>query len=391
MAGLRRILVSLSIVWATVLVAAGPARAEEPAVVKALLDGFELRTQLRPTYQSIDTGSDGTITVKGLAFTFAEGLDLRYDIDTVTLKGVVEVGDNRFEVMSADASGVSFSFDGQTVVAIPAVQSTGIFVRGLPQSPSDFDRFMAGSTIAREMTIPRIVILIAEKSLTMENVHATFEGDPWAYNGTQRMTISRLGVPEDILTMAGEEVPFAQLGYTSMEFSSDSTMQFDMSGPSVSMGFDMGFTGKNMGTLRMVGNFADIPFELLRTASSEPALDEEQMIALAANISVSGLKVGFVDGSLTDRLIDFFAATQNMDRAQIITTAAAWVQIGLLELKNQNFTNKAIAAVNAFLTAPGSIYLLAAALPIRIEQFMQAGEDPMALVSLLQVDVQANQ
>jgi hypothetical protein len=157
------------------------------------------------------------------------------------------------------------------------------------------------------------------------------------------------------------------------------------------MGFDMGFTGKNMGTLRMVGNFADIPFELLRTASSEPALDEEQMIALAANISVSGLKVGFVDGSLTDRLIDFFAATQNMDRAQIITTAAAWVQIGLLELKNQNFTNKAIAAVNAFLTAPGSIYLLAAALPIRIEQFMQAGEDPMALVSLLQVDVQANQ
>ena len=391
MAGLRRILVSLSIVWATVLVAWGPARAEEPAVVKALLDGFELRSQVRPTYQSIDTGGDGAITVKGLAFTFAEGLDLRYDVETVTLKGVAEVGDNRFEVMSADASGVSFRFAGETVVAIPAVQSTGIFVRGLPQSPSDFDRFMAGSTIAREMTIPQIVILIAEKSLTVENVHTTFEGDPWAYNGTQRMTISRLGVPADILAMAGEEVPFGQLGYTSMEFSSDSTLQIDMSGQSVSMGFDMGFTGKDMGTFRMVGNFAGIPFALLQAASSEPALDEEQMMALAANISVSSLKVGFVDSSLTTRLIDFFATTQNMDRAQIIATAAASVQIGLTELKNQDFTNKVIAAVNAFLATPGSIYLLAAALPVRIEEVMQAGEDPAALMNLLQVDVKANE
>jgi len=80
-----------------------------------------------------------------------------------------------------------------------------------------------------------------------------------------------------------------------------------------------------------------------------------------------------------------------MDRAQMIATAAATIQLSLTELKNQDFTNMVIAAVNAFLSAPGSISVDAAPAPIKVEQFMQASQDPAALISLLQVDVKANQ
>ena len=42
----------------------GAAAAEEPPVVKALLDSAALNTVARPTYSSIEAGSDGTIRVR---------------------------------------------------------------------------------------------------------------------------------------------------------------------------------------------------------------------------------------------------------------------------------------------------------------------------------------
>ena len=51
------------------LVTGGAAAAEEPPVVKALLDSAALNTVARPTYSSIEAGSDGTIRVKGVAMT----------------------------------------------------------------------------------------------------------------------------------------------------------------------------------------------------------------------------------------------------------------------------------------------------------------------------------
>jgi len=369
-----------------------PARADEPAVVKTLLDAYALNLNVRPTYKSIDTASDGSITVNGFSFAYPEGMNFQYDVEKIVLKGVTEMPGKGFEVADASYDGLTFKLAGQMVAAIPAITMSGLSVRAVPENPTTFQKTFASSSLAHETTIPEVVVLIGDKSLSVKNIHMTFEGDPWAYNGTQHVTLGELAVPDEILAMAGDQVPLKQLGYTTLSFSSDSTVKFDLTPQSLSFDMNLGLTGKDMGTIRIAANIADIPMALVEAAQQgKENEDPAKLLALSNNISVSGLSLSFSDASLTNRLLDFFAAAQKMDRAQMIATAAATVQLSLTELKNQDFTNKVIAAVNAFLSSPGSISIDAAPAPIKVEQVMQASQDPAALMSLLQVDVKANQ
>ncbi len=392
MTALRRLVVSLSFAGALVAQLSVAARAEEPPVVKTLLDAYALNVNIRPTYKSIDTGSDGTITINGFSFAYPEGMNFQYDAESITLRGVTEMPGKGFEVADASYKGMTFKIAGQMVAAIPAITMSGLYVHALPENPSPFQKAFASSSLANETTIPEVVVLIADKSLSIKNIHMTFEGDPWGFKGTQRVTLGELAVPDNIVAMAGDQVPLKQLGYTSLAFSSDSTVKFDFTPESLSFSMNFGLTGKDMGTIRIAGNVAGIPMALVEEAQKGKGNeDPNKLLALSNGITISGLSLGFSDASLTNRLLDFFAAAQKMDRAQIIATAAATVQISLTALKNQDFTNKVIAAVNSFLSAPGSISVDAAPAPIKVEQFMQAGQDPATLMSLLQVDVKANQ
>ena len=392
MAAVSRLMMSLllaGVLFGTTPVAV---RAEEPAVVKSLLDGYALNLATRPTYQSIDTGPDGTITIKGFSFGASEGVSVQYDIETMTLKGVSETGAEGYEIASADYTGTTLKIAGEMVAAIPAINMSGFIVRAVPDNPSEFQKMVAASGLARASTIPQTIVLVAGKSLTIENIHTTFEGDPWAYDGTQHISIGRVRVPQEILAMGGDQMPLRQLGYKDLEFSSESTVKINFTPDNLSFAFDMGLTGKDMGTLRISADIADIPFALIKAARQDQQKpDPDKLLALANGIAVSNLSVAFSDASLTNRLIDFLAASQKMDRAQIIASAAASVQLGLTDLKNQDFTNKVIAAVNAFLATPGSLRVIAATVPVKVQQFIESDGDPTALLKLLQVDVQANQ
>lgn len=392
MAVISRFIFTLLLAGVLLGAAPGASRAEEPPVVKTMLDAYALNLPARPTYQSIETGPDGTITIKGFSFGASEGVSVQYDIETMTLKGVSEAGGRGFEVANADYAGTTFKIAGEMVAAIPAINMSGFIVRAVPDSPSDFQKAIAASGLARETDIPQVIILVGGKSLTIENIHFSFEGDAWAYDGTQHISIGRVAVPQEILAMAGDQMPLKQLGYKDLEFSSDSTVKVNFTPENLSFAFDMGLTGKDMGTLRISANIADVPFALIEAArAGKDKADPEKLAALANDIAVSDLSVGFADASLTNRLLDFFSASQKMGRAQLIASAAASVQLGLTDLKNQDFTNKVITAVNTFLAAPGSLRVVAATAPVKVQQLLQSDGDPVVLLRLLQVDVQANQ
>jgi len=392
MATVRRLMLSALLAGGLVGAAPVAGRADEPAVVKTLLDGYAFNLQVRPTYQSIETAPDGTITIKGLTFSAPEGVNAHCDAETVTLKGVNAVADQGFEVANADYAGMTCKLDGEMVAAVPAINMTGYIVRALSHNPTELQKAFASSTMARTSTVPQAVVLFAGKSLTIEKIATSFDGNPWSYNGTQHVSIGRVAIPKDILAMGGDQMPLKQLGYSDLEFSSDSTVKVDFTPKAMSFTFDLGLTGKDMGTLHIAASVADLPLALIDAArNSENKPDPEKLVALANGISVSDLRLSFSDSSLTNRLIDFFAASQKMDRAQIIASTAASIQLALIDLKNQDFTNKVIAAVSAFLTTPGSLRVIAAAAPVKVEQMLQSENDPAALLKLLQVDVQANQ
>jgi len=392
MTAVSRLMMSVLLAGGLVVVTSIAGRADEPAVVKTLLDGYAFSLHARPTYQSIDTAPDGAITIKGLAFSAPEGLNARCDAETVVLKGVSAVGAQGFEVARANYGGMTCKLAGEMVASIPAINMSGYIVRAIPDSPTELQKAFASSSMARKSTIPQVMVHIAGKSFTIENINSTFDGDPWTYDGTQHVTIGRVVIPQEILAMNGDQMPLKQLGYKDLEFSSDSTFKVAFAPQTMSFNFDVGLTGKDMGTLHISASVADVPLALIEAArNGQDKPDPDKLLALTNGITISNLSVGFSDASLTNRLVDFFAANQKMDRTQIIASAAASIQLGLNDLKNQDFTNKVIAAISAFLTTPGSLRVGAATVPVTVQQLIKSDSDPGALLKLLQVDVQANQ
>jgi hypothetical protein len=83
---------------------------------------------------------------------------------------------------------------------------------------------------------------------------------------------------------------------------------------------------------------------------------------------------------------------QGMDEATMVANAGAMLQLGLAELKNPTFTQRAVEAVNAFLKDPRSLTILAKpAQPITVQQLMTLDpNNPGAAIDPLGVTVSAN-
>ena len=103
-----------------------------------------------------------------------------------------------------------------------------------------------------------------------------------------------------------------------------------------------------------------------------------------------GLK--FEDQSITKKVIPLLARMQGMDEATMIANTGAMVQLGLAELKNPTFTQKAVEAINAYLKDPRSLTILAKpAQPVTVQQLLALDpNNPGAAIDQLGVTISAN-
>jgi hypothetical protein len=83
---------------------------------------------------------------------------------------------------------------------------------------------------------------------------------------------------------------------------------------------------------------------------------------------------------------------QGMDEATFIANAGAMAQLGLAELKNPEFTQKAVAAISSFLNDPKSLTISAKpAAPVTVMQMMSLDPaNPGAAIQQLGITVEAN-
>jgi hypothetical protein len=125
---------------------------------------------------------------------------------------------------------------------------------------------------------------------------------------------------------------------------------------------------------------------------SEGSQDFTKLMPMVQGIQVNRLVLRFEDQSLTKRLLPLVAAMQGMDEQTFVASAGAVVQLALLQLKNQAFTEKAVAAVNAYLKDPRSITIAAKpAQPVTVMQVMSLdAANPGAAIDQLGVSVTAN-
>jgi hypothetical protein len=186
-----------------------------------------------------------------------------------------------------------------------------------------------------------------------------------------------------------------QLGYASLAFDlgGDGTLSND--GTSFGMDFDGYLAARDAGTIRLGGGFAGIPIAALAELQKADPGKPEAMNALMPQFmaaQISRVEFRFEDASITRKVLPMIAAMQGMDEATFIANAGAMAQLGLAELKNPEFTQKAVAAISAFLNDPRSITVKAMPpAPVPVMQLMMVDPaNPGASIDQLGISIEAN-
>jgi hypothetical protein len=131
----------------------------------------------------------------------------------------------------------------------------------------------------------------------------------------------------------------------------------------------------------------------MRAAQKEArAPDFNALMPQLMNVSLGNFQLRFEDASITKKVLPLIAKMQGMDEAAMVANAGAMMQIGLMQLKNQAFTDQVVGAVNAFLKDPKSFTVsLKPAAPVKVQQLMTLDPtNPGAAIDVLGVSVTAN-
>ena len=151
-----------------------------------------------------------------------------------------------------------------------------------------------------------------------------------------------------------------------------------------------------MAVIKFTYGASDIPMsvmaELQAAQKAGRAADFNMLMPQLMNVSLSGFQFRFEDASITKKVLPIIARMQGMDEAAMVANAGAMMQIGLMQLKNQAFTDQVVGAVNAFLKDPRSITIsLKPDSPVKVQQLMTLDPaNPGAAVDVLGVSVTAN-
>ncbi|MGE0007652.1 MAG: hypothetical protein AB7S92_18975 [Parvibaculaceae bacterium] len=376
--------------------------AEEPPLVIAILKNWESQLKVKPTYQSLTTESDGSVVIDGLSANLVVPGDvtskMSVSVGKVRLSGISDKGDGLFEVASAqytdtriDMGGTEASF----VIAMPQSSAEYWYVKALGDNPTPTDILRANMNVARKMSAGAMTLTAAGQTFSADSYEMTWDGDPVTGSGKTDFRIVNIAVPETALAALDPSGTLKMLGYSSLSFDIGGSGTIDISTEKMGFDFDMFYAGKDMATIKIGAAAGEIPAALLgelQKLEGQTPPDANTLMPLVQGIEVSRVVLRFEDRSITKKLIPLLAKMQGMDEATMVANAGAMLQLGLAELKNPDFTQKAVEAVNAYLKDPRSITILAKpAQPVTVQQIMALDPaNPGAAIDQLGVTISAN-
>jgi len=383
---------------------AWPAQAQDvPPVVEAILKSWEQQTKLKPTYDKLDVDSSGNVTITNLSSSMAAGGNnsgVKITIGEVALQDISDAGDGLYEIGSAKFSAMKMDVagpEGQAfTIDMPEGSAEGWYIKVLADNPTPLDMMRSSMSIARKMSSGKMTANVMGQTITSDGYVSTWDGDPATGAGTFSTKIANVVIPEGAIAAIDPTGSLKQIGYTDLVFDMEAGGTVALEGENVSMEFSFAYAGKDMGAVKVSVAASDIPlavygeFQKAQTMGKEP--DFAALMPQLQNISLNHFNFRFEDASLTKRLLPMAAAMQGMDEATMVANAGAMLQMGLMQLNNQAFTDQVVGAVNAFLKDPKSITIaLKPAAPVKVQQLMTLNPaDPGAAINLLGVSVTAN-
>lgn len=398
----HRYAVAVSLFTAFALPCAAMA-ADEPPVVQLLLKTIERQTKVKPVYEDIATDSDGDVTITGLNATIpVEGAaagGLKYSIASIQLEAISDQGNGLWEIGSATYSEMKLSFAGPEGVAfsvdVPRLAMEGWYLKDAGANPTPIQIVRSSLTTAKRAASGKIAVNAVGHSFTADGYEVTWDGDPVTGSGKTSFKVSNVVVPEAALASIDPTGQMKALGYASLAFDIGGAGSLMLGDDELGFDGDIFYAGRDMGTLKLGAAAAKIPAAVLAELQKSEPGKEPNLTALMpqlTGIEIGRLVVRFEDASLVSKLLPVVARMQGMDVQTMIANAGAMMQLGLAQLKNPAFTEKAVAAVTAFLKDPKSITLsVQPAAPVAVQQLMALDPaNPGAAVDRLGVTLTAN-
>ena len=376
--------------------------AEAPPAVQAFLDGIERQTKVEPTYDSLNTDSDGNVTIINLAFNKAEAggqPGAAVKIGEATFSdlsdegdGLYQIGSATFKDMTADVKSPEFSL----TATLPSASAEGWYVTELGDSPTPAETFRAAATIARKMEAGKITVAAQGQTVTIDGFSTTWDGDPKTGAGSSASTISNIAIPESLIAMMDQGGMLKQLGYASLNFDVASTGTMSFKGDNLDYAIDVALAGRDIATIKFALSASDIPLAVyaelqsMQEAGKQP--DMNALMPQIQAISLSGASIRFEDKSITKKVLPMIAAMQGMDEKTMLASVGPMMQMGLMQLQNQAFADQTLAAVNSFLADPKSLTISAKpATPVKVSDLMTLNPAaPGEAITKLGVSVTAN-
>ena len=389
---MARTLVSIFVLLVCTGLATSAARAdEEPPVVRAFLDSSAINAAGRPTYGSLDVAGDGTITLGDLKTTFEADSDpemaMSYDIKTLVLAGVKDMGGGLFEVATAEWRHTIVTSGGESVAAVPLITAKSLYIHQPGEELTTIERLRSSNVLAREFAIPEALVLLDNHSIVLEGLSGTWDGDPMTGAGTSQFAARRIHIPAGVFE--DDDNPLAMAGYSELELAVEGTSTTVYSADAVGFDLEMRLDGRDVGRLIVELGADGIPLALFSAVDTEA--DPDALLPFAENVSLKRARIRFEDGSLTGRLLSLMAEMEDTDVETLVADGTAELDAVLAEVLEPDLARQVSAALTAYLNDPKSLtFALSPAMPVHFAQVMAGLEDPMTLIELLKPSITAN-
>jgi hypothetical protein len=381
-----------------------PAQAEEvPPVVDAIIKSWETQFKEKPSYEKIDADGDGNVTITNLtANTAADGASpgMKLTISTIILEGVEAEADGLIEVATATFSGSKAEISGPDnqnfTVEMPEGTAEDWYVPVKGDNPTPKEVFRASMSLAKKIKSGELKIMTMGQTITSDGYETTWDGDPATGAGKFTMTLGNVVIPEGAIAAMDPTGQLKQLGYSSLTLSASGDGELTVTDDTFSFSANIGFASEDLAGFKMAFGASDMPMaaaaEMRASRNEGRPPNFNALMPQLMNVSLGNFQFRFEDDSITKKVLPMIAKMQGMDEAAMVANAGAMMQIGLLQLKNQAFTDQVVGAVNAFLKDPKSFTVsLKPAAPVKVQQLMMLNPaNPGAAIDVLGVSVTAN-
>ena len=381
-----------------------PAQAKDvPPVVAAIFKSWETQFKSEPTYEKLENDGAGNITITNLvANVAADGPTpgMKLTIGSIALGNVAEEANGLIDIGTATFSDTKVEISGgegpPISVEMPRSSVEDWYVAVANDNPTPQQAFRESMSIAKKMSSGAIKFSVLEYVITADSYETTWDGDPVTGAGKFTLNVGNAIIPESAVAAMDPTGELKKLGYNELIVSAAGSGELTVGESSFGLNGNLEYAVRDMGSVKMAFGASDVPtatvVELRAAQKSGRPADLNALMPQLMNVTLGNFQLRFEDASITKKLLPIIAKKQGMEEAALVANAGAMMQIGLMQLKNQVFSDQVVGAVNAFLKDPKSFTLsFKPAAPVKVQQLMTLDPtNPGAAIDVLGVSVTAN-